>query len=239
MVCEYVNGGDLLDYIMNKNRLTEAEAKPMFLQLLDTLAYCHAHLVIHRDLKPDNILIDSKGNIKVNDFGLSNTMKPGALLTTYCGSPMYASPEIMRKKQYFGPEVDIWSLGVILYTMVTGLFPWDGENITEQMRNALDAKYEVPSHVSAECQSLIKILLNPDPTKRATMSEIYAHPWLGITSPKLKVSPTSLQKEVIARMIELGFKQEEIMECVLNQDQQTPIAVTNTTSSITASSTRH
>jgi serine/threonine protein kinase len=100
------------------------------------------------DLKPENLLLDGNKNLKINDFGLSNMMRPGDLLRTFCGSPLYSSPEIILETNYIGPEVDVWALGVILYAMVCGYLPWDGDDLRTQMTNAVHARYEVPPHVS-------------------------------------------------------------------------------------------
>lgn len=147
LVLEYITGGELFDYIVANRRLKEDEAARFFRQVLQGIEYCHSNLVIHRgkrvfqtsyciDLKPENLLLDAHKNIKINDFGLSNIMEPGRFLHTFCGSPLYSSPEIILETNYIGPEVDIWALGVILYAMVTGYLPWDGNTLKEQVHNA-------------------------------------------------------------------------------------------------------
>jgi serine/threonine protein kinase len=128
MVVELAEAGELFDYIIKKNHLPEEEARKYFRQILGGLEYMHAQLVVHRDLKPENIVLDVHHNIKINDFGLSNFINPGVRLKNFCGSPVYAAPEIIRKKSYDGPTADIWSLGVMLFTMVTGHLPWKPSN---------------------------------------------------------------------------------------------------------------
>ncbi|CAF0998125.1 unnamed protein product, partial [Didymodactylos carnosus] len=120
MVMEYVAGGELFDYIVKKGKLTEAEARPFFQQIISGVDYCHRHMIVHRDLKPENLLLDDASHVKIADFGLSNMMKDGELLKTSCGSPNYAAPEVVSGELYAGPEVDIWSCGVILYALLTG-----------------------------------------------------------------------------------------------------------------------
>lgn len=105
-------------------------------------------MLIGLDLKPENLLLDSNKNIKINDFGLSNFMDPGAFLTTHCGSPLYSPPEILLECKYIGPEVDMWAMGVILFAMTTGFLPWDGKSLTDQLRNAVVARFTFPEHVS-------------------------------------------------------------------------------------------
>ncbi|GMP30635.1 hypothetical protein CsSME_00005210 [Camellia sinensis var. sinensis] len=129
VVMEYVKSGELFDYIVEKGRLQEDEARNFFQQIISGVEYCHRNMVVHRDLKPENLLLDSKCNVKIADFGLSNIMRDGHFLKTSCGSPNYAAPEVISGKLYAGPEVDVWSCGVILYALLCGTLPFDDENI--------------------------------------------------------------------------------------------------------------
>ncbi|GFZ17594.1 SNF1 kinase homolog 10 [Actinidia rufa] len=129
VVMEYVKSGELFDYIVEKGRLQEDEARSFFQQIISGVEYCHRNMVVHRDLKPENLLLDSRGNVKIADFGLSNVMRDGHFLKTSCGSPNYAAPEVVSGKLYAGPEIDVWSCGVILYALLCGTLPFDDENI--------------------------------------------------------------------------------------------------------------
>ncbi|PNX72559.1 SNF1-related protein kinase catalytic subunit alpha KIN10, partial [Trifolium pratense] len=129
VVMEYVKSGELFDYIVEKGRLQEDEARSFFQQIISGVEYCHRNMVVHRDLKPENLLLDSKWSVKIADFGLSNIMRDGHFLKTSCGSPNYAAPEVISGKLYAGPEVDVWSCGVILYALLCGTLPFDDENI--------------------------------------------------------------------------------------------------------------
>lgn len=120
MVMEYVAGGELFEYIVKHGKLKESEARRFFQQIISGVDYCHRHMVVHRDLKPENLLLDSNQCVKIADFGLSNMMMDGEFLRTSCGSPNYAAPEVISGKLYAGPEVDIWSAGVILYALLCG-----------------------------------------------------------------------------------------------------------------------
>ena len=120
VVMEYVKSGELFDYIVEKGRLGENEARHFFQQIVSGVEYCHRNMVVHRDLKPENLLLDAKSNVKIADFGLSNVMRDGHFLKTSCGSPNYAAPEVISGKLYSGPEVDVWSCGVILYALLCG-----------------------------------------------------------------------------------------------------------------------
>lgn len=217
IVLEYISGGELFDYIVSHRRLKEPEAIRFFRQVVQGIEYCHSNLVIHRDLKPENLLLDSNNNIKINDFGLSNTMQPGSFLNTYCGSPLYSSPEIILETSYIGPEVDVWALGVILYAMVTGYLPWDGDTLKQQVHNAVKAIYEVPPHVSPDCKDLISRCLCVDPKARATIAEIRQHAWLskGYNAPPPSCNPSKREiKEtdpvIIEKLVDLGFTKAEV-----------------------------
>ncbi|CDI80231.1 CAM kinase, SNF1 family, putative [Eimeria praecox] len=129
VIMEYVAGGELFDHIIQKARLSESEARRFFQQIVSAVEHCHQHLICHRDLKPENVLLDENLNVKVGDFGLSNFMRDGEFLKTSCGSPNYASPEVVSGKAYAGPEVDVWSFGVILYALLCGSLPFDDEHV--------------------------------------------------------------------------------------------------------------
>ena len=115
IVMEYLPGGELYDLILKKQKFTEDEARKIFQQLICAIEYCHSHGVVHRDIKPENILLDDQENIKLGDFGLATYCLDGRFLYTSCGSVNYAAPEIVSGKPYSGPEVDIWSIGVVLF----------------------------------------------------------------------------------------------------------------------------
>eukprot|EP01116_Phalansterium_solitarium_P000901 TRINITY_DN10745_c0_g1_i1.p1 TRINITY_DN10745_c0_g1~~TRINITY_DN10745_c0_g1_i1.p1 ORF type:complete len:644 (-),score=228.03 TRINITY_DN10745_c0_g1_i1:680-2611(-) len=226
LILEHVGGGELFDYIVANRRIREPEAVKFFRQIVSGVEYCHAHLVIHRDLKPENILLDDFKNVKINDFGLSNVMKPGEFLTTLCGSPLYLAPEIIQAKPYLGPEVDVWSLGVILFAMVTGYLPWDGEEKTEQLRNAVRGRYEVPKHVSPACRDLIDRMLTVDPKKRAVIDEVRTHPWMcqGYDGPVPSCLPprphlTVLDEEIIAQLMDMHVSEREIRKNVIDYNK--------------------
>ncbi|KAI8865644.1 Pkinase-domain-containing protein, partial [Ramicandelaber brevisporus] len=126
---ELVNGGQLLDFIINNGRLKEKNARRLARQLCSALDYLHRNSVVHRDLKIENILITGDNDIKLIDFGLSNLYNPRAQLSTFCGSLYFAAPELLHARPYMGPEVDIWSFGVVLYVLVVGRVPFDDENM--------------------------------------------------------------------------------------------------------------
>jgi len=187
-------------------------------------------MVIHRDLKPDNILLDSDMNVKIADFGLSGMLKPGSLLQTFCGSAPYCSPEILLRHKYVGPEVDVWALGVILYAMLTANFPWVGKTWADQVKYALRGSWRPHPNVSIPCGNLLKRILEPDATKRATIQEIRAHPWLlsaaGAPVPFPRaLSRSEVSESVLKNLQAMGFDPSQVTEDILTDMNATPGAV--------------
>ena len=190
IVMEYVKGGELFDYIVEKGRLFEDEGRAFFQQVVAGCEYCHRNMVAHRDLKPENLLLDSRGNVKIADFGLSNVIRDGRFLKTSCGSPNYAAPEVISGRLYAGPEVDVWSCGVILYALLCGSLPFDDENIPNLFKKIKGGIYNLPSHLSPGARDLITRILIVDPVKRITIPEIRYHPWFSVHLPRyLAVMP--------------------------------------------------
>ncbi|NXN25977.1 NUAK2 kinase, partial [Nycticryphes semicollaris] len=177
IVMEYASKGDLYDYISERQRLTEQEARHFFRQVVSAVYYCHKNGIVHRDLKLENILLDANGNIKIADFGLSNVYQQDKLLQTYCGSPLYASPEIINGKPYKGPEVDSWSLGVLLYILVHGTMPFDGHDYKTLVKQITSGEYREPTKLSDAC-GLIRWMLMVNPERRATIEDIATHWWV-------------------------------------------------------------
>ncbi|XP_042360513.1 NUAK family SNF1-like kinase 2 [Plectropomus leopardus] len=192
IVMEYASRGDLYDYICDKKNISEREARHFFRQIVSAVHYCHQNGIVHRDLKLENILLDGSGNVKIADFGLSNLYHGDEYLQTFCGSPLYASPEIVNGRPYRGPEVDTWSLGVLLYTMVHGTMPFDGNNHKSLVQQISTGNYRKPSNPSDAC-GLIRWMLMVNPERRATIEEIAGHWWLnwGYQQPLLAETKSS------------------------------------------------
>uniref|UniRef100_A0A8C3LDW9 Maternal embryonic leucine zipper kinase n=1 Tax=Chrysolophus pictus TaxID=9089 RepID=A0A8C3LDW9_CHRPC len=180
MVLEYCPGGELFDYIVSKDRLSEEEARVFFRQIVSAIAYVHSQGYAHRDLKPENLLIDEKHNLKLIDFGLCAKPKGGLdyRLNTCCGSPAYAAPELIQGKAYIGSEADIWSMGVLLYALLCGFLPFDDDNVMALYRRITRGKYTVPKWLSPSSTLLLNQLLQVDPKKRITVKHLLSHPWL-------------------------------------------------------------
>ena len=176
IISEYCSGGELFDYIVSKRHLPEVEACRIFQQLINGLEYLHKQKICHRDLKPENLLFDAKKNLKIADFGLSNEYLNGKLGTP-CGSPCYAAPEMVTGQKYMGDTVDIWSSGIVLYSMVCGYLPFEDEDQTVLFHKIAKGLFTLPGYLSYKCKDLIKNILVTNPNKRYGFEEIKKHPW--------------------------------------------------------------
>lgn len=183
LIMEHVDGGELYDYIVKQGKLREDAARYIFQQIVCALEYCHHFRVVHRDLKPENILLGANLQVKLIDFGLSNLMEDGDFLATSCGSPNYAAPEVISGKLYHGPEVDVWSCGVILYALLCGCLPFDEETIPLLFSKIKKGKYTVPSHVSQGAKALLEQVLAVDPLIRLTVPQIRDNLWFNGNLP--------------------------------------------------------
>ena len=225
LVMEYVKSGELFDYIVEKGRLGENEARHFFQQIISGVEYCHRNMVVHRDLKPENLLLDSRNSVKIADFGLSNVMRDGHFLKTSCGSPNYAAPEVISGKLYSGPEVDVWSCGVILYALLCGSLPFDDESIPNLFKKIKGGIYSLPSHLSPGARDLISRMLFVDPLKRITMAEIRHHPWFVVHLPRYLVVPpqtsnsqmSNIDGETLDMVVNLGFEREPLVDALRHQ----------------------
>jgi len=176
LVLEYVEGGELFDYVSSNGALPEAEAVRLFCQIIAGLSYCHRYNICHRDLKPENILVDSCRNIKLADFGMAALQPKGQWLNTSCGSPHYAAPEIILGHQYRGDKADIWSVGIILFAMLNGFLPFDGGDLPTTLRLVKRGEYYLPPSLSVEASDLIQRILQKRPEKRISIESIWTHP---------------------------------------------------------------
>ncbi|EKM51059.1 uncharacterized protein PHACADRAFT_263025 [Phanerochaete carnosa HHB-10118-sp] len=221
MVFEYVNGGQMLDYIISHGRLRERVARKFARQIGSALDYCHKNNVVHRDLKIENILISQTGNIKIIDFGLSNLYDPALHLATFCGSLYFAAPELLNAKVYTGPEVDVWSFGVVLYVLVCGKVPFDDQSMPALHAKIKRGLVEYPVWLSAECKHLLTRMLVTNPAQRATLTEVMSHPWMvrGFRGPpdshivhREPLRADELDRNVIRGMKGFEFGTEEEIE---------------------------
>lgn len=179
LVLEYVQGGELFEYLCEKGRLPTTEALGYFQQIISAVDYCHRFNIAHRDLKPENILLDKDHNIKIADFGMAawQVNKQDGMLYTSCGSPHYAAPEIINGEPYNGSAADIWSCGIILFALLSGKLPFDDEDCMALLGKVMVGKFVMPHGIDPLGQDLIRKMLVMDVQKRITMSEIKQHPF--------------------------------------------------------------
>ncbi|XP_027713278.1 serine/threonine-protein kinase SIK3 isoform X1 [Vombatus ursinus] len=226
LVTEYASGGEIFDHLVAHGRMAEKEARRKFKQIVAAVHFCHCRNIVHRDLKAENLLLDANLNIKIADFGFSNIFTPGQLLKTWCGSPPYAAPELFEGKEYDGPKVDIWSLGVVLYVLVCGALPFDGSTLQNLRARVLSGKFRIPFFMSTECEHLIRHMLVLDPSKRLSMEQICKHKWmkLGEADPnfdrlitecqhlKVERQMEPLNEDVLLAMVEMGLDKERTLQ---------------------------
>ncbi|SCU86116.1 LANO_0C06788g1_1 [Lachancea nothofagi CBS 11611] len=219
MLFEYVSGGQLLDYIIQHGSLRERSARKFARGIASALQYLHMNNIVHRDLKIENIMISTSGEIKIIDFGLSNMYNPKKQLHTFCGSLYFAAPELLKACPYTGPEVDVWSFGVVLYVLVCGKVPFDDENSSVLHEKIKQGKVEYPQHLSIEVISLLSKMLVVDPSKRASLKQVVNHQWMqrGYDFPppsyiphRVPVTAEALDSTVIKEMYRLEFVDDVI-----------------------------
>ncbi|KAJ8410999.1 hypothetical protein AAFF_G00180340 [Aldrovandia affinis] len=187
MVLEYCPGGELFDYIIAKDRLSEEETRVFFRQIVSAMAYVHCQGYAHRDLKPENLLIDENHNLKLIDFGLCAKPKGGLgyELKTCCGSPAYAAPELIQGKAYIGSEADVWSMGVLLFALLCGYLPFDDDNCMVLYRKITRGRFDNPRWLSPGSILLLNQMMQVEPKLRLTVRQLLDHPWVmrGYSSP--------------------------------------------------------
>lgn len=191
LLMDYCPNGDLYSYIVQKGKLQEEEARRIFVQIVEGLLYLHDNGVSHRDLKPENILFSPDGVPKIADFGICHSLESNVLLKTPCGSPFYAPPEVLLNKEYDGRSRDIWSLGIILFAMVTGSLPWSETCRASLFNEIINGEIIIPEDLSPKLQVLIRDMLNVNPSMRPTARQILEDPWVKSRS---NLKETSLTK---------------------------------------------
>lgn len=213
MIFEYVDGVQLLDYIISNGKMQEDEGRNFFRQILNCVDYCHHYSIVHRDLKIENILVTQGKNIKLLDFGLSNFYHLKGELTTFCGSLYFAAPELLEGRPYCGPEVDIWSLGIILYVLICGKVPFDDRSLSALHEKIKKASFEIPSGISAKAAKLLTKMICKSPKERYTMKDVMEDSWIN-DQGKLE-SPAYLEPEIRKQRID-----ENIVNFLINEFEQ-------------------
>jgi serine/threonine protein kinase len=181
-VMEYVRGGELFARVV-QGRLKEADARRYFQQLVSAVAFCHARGVYHRDVKPENLLVDDAGDLKVSDFGLSavaEQMRHDGLFHTFCGTPAYVAPEVLSRRGYDAGKADLWSCGVVLYVLVAGYLPFQDRNLVGMYRKIHKGEFRCPKWFSPGLTLLLRRVLDTNAQRRATADEIMDDEWFKV-----------------------------------------------------------
>ena len=230
LIMEYIKGIELFDYINKYHYLSESEACKFYQQIVSGIEYLGKLKVVHRDLKPENLLITNHDTIKIVDFGLSNTYFDDNLLSTACGSPCYAAPEMIKGQKYSGASVDIWSSGVVLYAMLCGSLPFEDDDNDKLYKKITGGNFEIPNFLSDYASDFLKCILNVDPNKRYNIEQIKKHPWFNQLNQKINMSEGLLIKSVVTPIDEniisimvnkYMFNEEEIkINLLLNELNQ-------------------
>ena len=216
LMMEYVSGGDLFDYITSHNYLSEKKSCYFFRQIISVLEYLITLGISHRDIKPENILLnESHTQIKFIDFGLSNYCNQNELLHSSCGSPCYASPEMLSGRAYKGTTTDLWSAGIVLYSMLVGALPFDDQELHKLYDQIKVGKFYIPSTLSLEAIDLLKRILEVDPKKRINIEGVKNHKWFKLEeNPMYKGINISIEHfpcdtKVVSYIIKNYFKDDK------------------------------
>ena len=199
IIMEYCKHGELFDYIVKNEKLTEEESSIFFYQLINGIEYIHSKGISHRDLKPENLLLAENKILKIIDFGLSHEFEGDELLKTKCGSPSYAAPEIICCPYYDGFKVDIWCCGIILYAMLCGYLPFEGDDNNLLFQNILNCEPELPEFLSELSKDIILQILNPDPDTRITIDEIKKHKFYLKGKKLCKIDYDNIENNIIKK----------------------------------------
>ena len=207
IIMEYCEGGELFNYIVEKQRLSENETAFFYYQIIKGVEYIHSKGIAHRDLKPENLLLDKDKKIKIIDFGLSNYFDGIQKLETPCGSPCYASPEMVGGNKYNGFFIDVWATGIILFAMLCGYLPFEDDNNDILFKQILSGKINYPSYLSEMSKDLLNKIIETEPEKRIKIEEIKKHPFYLLGK---KLYDKKFNKIKINSSKELNYKDDKI-----------------------------
>ena len=228
LIMEYCKGGELFNYIIRKKHLSEEQSCKFFHEIIDALEYLHIQNIVHRDIKPQNILLDTSNNeitLKIIDFGISNIYSLDSLLESSCGTASYAPPEMHIGNKYFGLLTDIWSAGVVLYIMNFGYLPFCEDDEDKNINNIIYGKYEIPKEASPELTDFLKHLLDINPLTRYDFEQIKKHPWFNLVSSDssrpgiiIGFNKIPVDENIINLCQEYGYDKKLVRRSVINND---------------------
>ncbi|XP_040597015.1 putative sperm motility kinase W [Mesocricetus auratus] len=227
VIMEYVAGVDLESYLRALGCLMEDEARPIFRQVVSAIHFLHQRHIAHRDIKLENILVDAAGNAKLCDFGMAIKITEGQMLDELCGSLLYCAPEILASKPYDGMAGDMWSLGVLLYILVTGHFPYIETTIEGMHRLITTTMCPIPNHLSKSCYTIISRLLTVPTWYRITISQLVERPWLGHIEEHVPPAHKEILPRVVETMCTMGYTCEEIVSSLKHRQPNNVTATIN------------
>jgi serine/threonine protein kinase len=232
LIMECSDGGNLCSYVKQKKRLSEEESKKIFFHIVQAIDYLHSLGVAHRDIKLENVLFTDQRDIKLIDFGFSTVCQPGKRLKVFCGTPSYMAPEIVNRLEYDGIPVDMWSLGILLYALLCGCFPFRAKTYPDLYRRIARGTFAIPDELSSQAKDLIRQLLNADVSQRMNSHAALRHPWLHSqfsTAPDMdklrKETPIlisdrasdDMDEETLNEIEKYGILKEDIVKTVLTK----------------------
>ena len=224
IVMEYCDGGDIMKYILTRRRLSELEALNFFQQLINALYYLHSQNIAHRDIKIDNLLLDSNMNLKLIDFGLSTKYRDDELLNQPCGTIVYAAPEVLSFREYHGMSADVWSAGVVLFGMLSGFLPFSDIDDEINKKKILKGNIHFPKFLSEEAKNLLKHMLDINPLTRYSLDDILKHPWFkkknfdlvpGIIVGKNRIP---LDQKILDLCVSYNMDKNKVEKSVINNE---------------------
>ena len=222
IIMEYCDGGDMMNYILTRGRLTETESLKFFHQLINALYYLHSQNITHRDIKIDNLLLDSNFNLKLIDFGLSTKYKEDELLNQPCGTIVYAAPEVLDYKDYHGMLADVWSCGIVLYGMLSGFLPFGNSDDEINKKMVLAGKIKMPKFFSEGAKNLLKHMLDINPLSRYTLDDIMEHPWFNkikfiiIPGIIVGVNKIPVDEKIVDLCVSYNLDKNEVINSIVN-----------------------
>lgn len=221
---EYIHGPTLSKHIRVNGGLCEEESKAIFAQIVDCVNYLHTHKIVHRDLKPANMIMDENGKVTIIDFGFAITYEYDSQYKTFCGTREYQSPEILSREPYFGPEVDVWSLGIVLFYMTHGRKPFTSSDRRLANKKTIMGEFDINSDISIELKDLLLRMICRSPRERAKTIEITTHPWLHPhVSAKYQIQPIkNIDENIILCLENFGFAKYYISERLDDKESSVP-----------------